>query len=110
MSLKDIFVKNLKTGGKPAKHTDGLGLYLLVNTGKHWRMDYRRRGVRKTLAFGSYPAVQRISCIGTIKFASRLPAQLIVRGLNRPNSVVFYVQIVDTVRQHNGLGDCYTVS
>lgn len=57
MGLSKTRVENLKAGCKPKKHTDGLGLYLLVNTGKHWRMDYRFDGKRKTLALGSYPAV-----------------------------------------------------
>ncbi|TXH89045.1 MAG: DUF4102 domain-containing protein [Rhodoferax sp.] len=39
MGLSKTGVENLKTGGKPKKYTDGLGMYLLVDTGKHWRMD-----------------------------------------------------------------------
>lgn len=61
MPLSDIFLKNsTKHSGAPAgdKHTDGGGMYLLVNkAGKYWRMDYRFAGKRKTLALGVYPAV-----------------------------------------------------
>jgi integrase len=60
MSLTAIFTKNAKHSGAPAgdKHSDGGGMYLLVNkAGKYWRMDYRFAGKRKTLALGVYPAV-----------------------------------------------------
>lgn len=60
MALTDTFIKNIKPTGAPAgdKHTDGLGLYLLVKTGgKYWRMNYRFAAKQKTLALGVYPAV-----------------------------------------------------
>lgn len=58
MALNDTGIKNLKFTGKAIKHTDGQGLYLLVNqAGKYWRMDYAFAGKRKTLALGVYPAV-----------------------------------------------------
>ena len=60
MSLTDTFVKNVKHTGATAgdKHTDALGLHLLVKTGgKYWRMNYRSQGKQKTLALGVYPAV-----------------------------------------------------
>ena len=60
MALTDTFTKNTKHSGKPAgdKHTDGGGMYLLVNAGgKYWRMDYRFADKRKTLALGVYPEV-----------------------------------------------------
>lgn len=60
MALTDTFVKNIKPIGAPAgeKHTDGGGMYLLVNAaGKYWRMNYRFADKRKTLALGVYPAV-----------------------------------------------------
>ncbi|MHB1199175.1 MAG: tyrosine-type recombinase/integrase [Polaromonas sp.] len=60
MALTDTFVKNVKPTGAPAgdKHTDGGGMYLLVNAGgKYWRMNYRFADKRKTLALGVYPAV-----------------------------------------------------
>ena len=60
MALTDTFTKNTKHSGKPTgdKHTDGGGMYLLVNAGgKYWRMDYRFVEKRKTLALGVYPEV-----------------------------------------------------
>jgi hypothetical protein len=51
MALTDTFIKNTKPSDKPSgdKHTDGQGLYLLVNTvGKYWRMNYRFLGKQKT--------------------------------------------------------------
>ena len=60
MALTDTFVKNVKHTGSPAgdKHTDGMGLYLLVKTsGKYWRMNYRFDGKQKTISFGVYPDV-----------------------------------------------------
>lgn len=60
MPLTDIFTKKVAHTEAPAgdKHTDGGGMYLLVNaTGKYWRMNYRFADKRKTLAFGVYPAV-----------------------------------------------------
>jgi integrase len=60
MALNATFVKNAKHSGNPAgdKHTDGGGMYLLVNSGgKYWRMNYRFADKRKTLALGVYPAV-----------------------------------------------------
>ena len=60
MPLTDTFTKNVKHSGTPAgdKHTDGGGMFLLVNAGgKYWRMNYRFSEKRKTLALGVYPAV-----------------------------------------------------
>jgi hypothetical protein len=60
MPLTDTFAKNIKHTGAAAgdKHTDGGGMYLLVNSGgKYWRMNYRFADKRKTLALGVYPAV-----------------------------------------------------
>ena len=60
MALTDTFVKNVKPTGALAgdKHTDGGGMYLLINaSGRYWRMNYRFAGKRKTLALGVYPAV-----------------------------------------------------
>ena len=41
------------------KMADGGGMYLLVKKSgyKYWRLDYRFRGKRKTLALGAYPQV-----------------------------------------------------
>jgi integrase len=60
MPLTDTFVKQIKHSGKPVgdKHSDGGGMYLLVNSiGKYWRLNYRFAGKQKTLALGVYPAV-----------------------------------------------------
>lgn len=58
MPLSDVYLRKLKAGDKP-KHADGDGLYLFLSSagGMLWRMDYRFEGKRKTLSFGSYPAV-----------------------------------------------------
>ena len=57
--LTDIQPRTAKPKGKPYKLTDGGGLYLLLNPdgAKHWRMDYRFLGARRTLAFSKYPDV-----------------------------------------------------
>jgi len=60
MPLTDTFVRQAKYSGAKAgdKHSDGGGLYLLVNAaGKYWRLNYRFLGKQKTLALGVYPAV-----------------------------------------------------
>jgi hypothetical protein len=60
MALTDTFVKNAKHSGTPSgeKHTEGGGMYLLVNaSGRYWRMNYRFNDKRKTLALGVYPDV-----------------------------------------------------
>lgn len=60
MALTDTFVRQVKHSGAPAgdKHSDGQGLYLLINAiGKYWRLNYRFAGKQKTLALGVYPAV-----------------------------------------------------
>ncbi|MFC7462893.1 tyrosine-type recombinase/integrase [Hydrogenophaga defluvii] len=60
MPLKDTFVRQVKSTGKPTgdKYADGDGMYLLVKpSGKYWRMDYRHLGKRKTLSIGTYPEV-----------------------------------------------------
>lgn len=58
--LTDSKVKQAKPkdDDRPAKLTDGGGLYLLVKPqGKYWRYDYHFEAKRKTLALGVYPAV-----------------------------------------------------
>lgn len=58
MPLTDTAVRNAKKREKPAKLSDGRGLYLLVNSaGKYWRFDYRFAGKRRTLALGVYPDI-----------------------------------------------------
>lgn len=60
MPLTDTFIRQVKHSGAPAgdRHTDGLGMYLLVKaSGKYWRLAYRINGTRKLLAIGVYPEV-----------------------------------------------------
>lgn len=70
MALTDTFVRQVKPTDKPAKHTDGNGMYLLVNTaGKYWRFDYRHAGKRRTLAMGVYPDVSLAKARERLKVA-----------------------------------------
>ena len=57
--LADVKIRSLKPGPKPAKHSDGGGLYLVVTPtgGKLWRIDYRFEGKRQTLSLGAWPVV-----------------------------------------------------
>ncbi len=59
LPLTDKKVGAAKPAVRDYKLSDGGGMYLLVTStgGKHWRMDYRFREKRKTLALGSYPEV-----------------------------------------------------
>ncbi len=58
--LNDTKARNAKptSNGKPKKHTDGGGMYLLVNQkAKYWRYNYKFNKKWKTLALGVYPDV-----------------------------------------------------
>lgn len=59
MALVDSRIKEAKSRNTDYKMSDGGGMYLLVkkNGNKYWRLDYRFRGKRKTLALGVYPTV-----------------------------------------------------
>ncbi|MFA6016430.1 MAG: integrase arm-type DNA-binding domain-containing protein [Gallionellaceae bacterium] len=59
MALTAIEISKARATDKPQKLPDGGGMYLYihVNGGKYWRMDYRYGGKRKTLALGVYPEV-----------------------------------------------------
>jgi integrase len=59
MPLSDSAVRNAKGRDRPYKMTDGLGLYLLVQTNgsRLWRLAYRFDKKQKTLALGVYPTV-----------------------------------------------------
>ena len=59
MPLTDTALKNLKTTGKQAKHSDGGGLHIMLTAkgSKVWKMAYRFNGKQKTLSFGAYPTV-----------------------------------------------------
>ncbi len=59
MALTNTKIKAAKPRTRDFKMTDGGGMYLLVkvNGSKYWRLDYRFRGKRNTLALGIYPTV-----------------------------------------------------
>lgn len=59
MTLTNTQIKAAKPRTRDYKLADGGGMYLLVkaNGSKYWRLDYRFRGKRNTLALGVYPAV-----------------------------------------------------
>lgn len=63
MALTAIQVKSAKATDKPAKLSDGGGMFLLVqpNGGKYWRLAYRFAGKQKVLALGVYPDVSLLS-------------------------------------------------
>ncbi len=54
--LSDLAIKAAKPKSKQYRLADEKGLYLLIrHSGKLWRFDYRIKGKRKTISFGSYP-------------------------------------------------------
>ena len=57
MPLTDTAVKQAKPALKPAKLSDGKGLYLLINPNgsKLWRWKFRVLGKEKVMALGAYP-------------------------------------------------------
>jgi hypothetical protein len=59
MPLTGTAVKKAKPSNKPAKLSDGKGMYLLVNPGgsKLWRWKYRVLGKEKVMSLGAYPDV-----------------------------------------------------
>lgn len=59
MTLVNSHIKEAKPRDTDYKLADGGGMYLLIkkNGSKYWRLDYRFRGKRKTLAIGVYPEV-----------------------------------------------------
>ena len=59
MPLTDTAVKKAKSADKPAKLSDGKGMYLLVNPAgsKLWRWKYRFGGKEKVMSLGAYPDV-----------------------------------------------------
>ncbi len=56
MALTDVFIRNLRPGPKPKKHSDGGGPYIHVTTSgsKLWRMAYTFGGKQKLMSFGAY--------------------------------------------------------
>lgn len=59
MRLKEVAVRNAKSGPKPRKLNDGNGLYLLLhpNGSKYWQFRYRFLDKEKVLSLGIYPEV-----------------------------------------------------
>jgi Arm domain-containing DNA-binding protein len=59
MPLTDARIRNAKAISKSYKLSDGGGMYLLVTSdgARHWRLDYRFAGKRRTLSLGIYPTV-----------------------------------------------------
>lgn len=59
LALTNTHIKAAKSRSGNYKMADGGGMYLLVkkNGHKYWRLDYRFRGKRKTLALGVYPEI-----------------------------------------------------
>jgi Arm DNA-binding domain len=57
--LTDTQLRSLKFTGKPSKHFDGDGLFLLINSPKSrwWRFKYRFDGKEKLLSLGTYPEI-----------------------------------------------------
>jgi hypothetical protein len=77
MALTDTTIRNLKPEQKPAKKSDGEGLYLLVlpEGSKLWRLAYRFAGKQKTISLGSYPDVTLAMAREAKAEARRLLAQ-----------------------------------
>ena len=57
--LTDRAIRAIEPEGRRRKHFDQGGLYLLVTPagGRLWRLKYRRAGVEKLAALGSYPEI-----------------------------------------------------
>ncbi|MDR6706594.1 MULTISPECIES: Arm DNA-binding domain-containing protein [unclassified Novosphingobium] len=64
--LSDAKIRAAKPRDKACKLADSHGLYPLVrpNGSKLWKWNYAFDGVRKTMAFGSYPAVSLAAARG----------------------------------------------
>lgn len=84
MKLTDVAVRKAKAGIKPAKMSDGGGLYLeVMPTGaRYWRLKYRYAGKEKKLALGVYP---RVSLADARK--GRECAKAILAGGRDPSAV-----------------------
>lgn len=85
MALTDTAIRNTKPTDKPAKLTDGGGLYLLLkpNGSRWWRLDYRYGGKRKTLSMGVYPDVSLKEARNRRDEARKLLASDVDPGENR---------------------------
>ncbi|WP_333683084.1 tyrosine-type recombinase/integrase [Pontibaca methylaminivorans] len=80
MALSDTKIRALKSREKPYRVADAQSLYLQVTPsgGKHWRMNYTFEGRQKTLAFGSYPAVNLLAA----RMARDKAKQLLAEGID----------------------------
>ncbi len=79
--LNDTRARNAKPTleGKPKKHTDGGGLYLLVSQkGKYWRYNYQFNKKYKTLSLGVYPDVS----LKDVRVAHEEARELLKRGVD----------------------------
>jgi hypothetical protein len=83
--LNDTLIRSFKFTGKPKKHFDGGGMYLLVTaTGsKLWRMVYHFDKKEKLLSFGEYPTVSLKDARERREDAKRLLAQGIDPGVHK---------------------------
>jgi integrase len=106
MSLTDTFVKNVKHSGSPAgdKHSDGLAMFLLVNTGgKYWRMNYRFAGKQRTLALGVYPDVSLLKARQRRDKARELLADGIDPGAAKQEAKAAQVAVLANTFEHVAL-------
>lgn len=80
MPLTDTAARQAKPGLKPAKLSDGHGLYLLVNPAgsKLWRWKYRHQGKEKLMPLGRYPGVT----LAQARLARDEARQLLAQGVD----------------------------
>jgi integrase len=83
MALSEAAVRAAKAKEKPYKLADSAGLYLFVSTtgARLWRLDYRFKEKRRTLAIGGYPLIGLADARKKRDEAKRLLADGIDPGL-----------------------------
>lgn len=98
MALTDTAIRNAKPKDKPYKVADAQGLYLLVNPrgSKLWRVKYRKDGVERKLALGSYPEITLAEARGARDAARRQLAHSI-----DPNIAKRQARIEASIRASN---------
>src|SRR3546814_204537 len=98
MALTDTAIRNAKPRAKPYKVADAQGLYLLVNPrgSKLWRVKYRKDGVERKLALGSYPEITLAEARGARDAARRQLAHSI-----DPNIAKRQARIEASIRASN---------